>query len=112
MAYFEYYQAAWGIYLIGAFALLLVWFRLTKNMQAGDRKQYIRLIPAVLLLTPAVNDQALAPAFIVTLGELFTHGVQAAMMGIVPLLVALLLGAIILALLSLFKSKPSLNKNS
>lgn len=110
MAYFEYYQAAWAVYLISAIALLFVWFRLTTNMQPGDRKQYVRLIAAVLLFTPAVNDQALAPAFIVTFGELFTSGVQAAMMGIVPLLVALLVGAIGLALYSLFKPKPVLKQ--
>jgi membrane protein implicated in regulation of membrane protease activity len=111
MAYFEYYQMAWAVYLIAAVLLMFVWFRLTKNMQAGDRQQYVRLIPAVLLFTPAVNDQALAPAFIVTLGELLTNGVQSAMMGIVPLLVTLLLGAIALAIYSLFKPKPVLKQN-
>lgn len=110
MAYFEYYQAAWAVYLVSAVALLFVWFRLTAVMQPGDRRQYVRLIPAVLLFTPAVNEQALAPAFIVALGELLTNGVQAAMMGIVPLLVALLLGAILLALIALFKPKPVLKQ--
>lgn len=110
MAYFEYYQAAWAVYLVSAVVLLIVWFQLTKNIQSGDLKQYLRLIPSVLLLTPAVNDQALAPAFIVVLGEFFTQGMQAAMMGVVPLLVALLMGAITLALYSIFKPRPKFKR--
>ena len=111
MAYFEYYQTAWIVYLVSAVALLFVWFRLTKNMQPGDRKQYTRLIPAILLFTPAVNQQALAPAFIVTVAELLTDGVRSAMMGIVPLLVALLLGAIGLAVYSIFKPRAPLSQS-
>jgi len=110
MAYFEYYQAAWVIYLVCAVLLMWTWFKLTDPMEPGDLKQYVRLIPAVLLFTPAVNGESLAPAVIVTLGELLTQGVKAAMMGIVPLLGALMLGAIILALYALFKPRPRLKK--
>ena len=104
MAYPEYFQGAWIAYLVASIGLYLVWFFWTKNIRNADIKQYVRLIPAVLLFTPAIHQgEYLAPAFIVALGELFTNGPKEAMQGVVPLLIALLGGAILLAVFALLK---------
>ncbi len=107
MAYLEYYHAAWGVYLASAVCLYIVWFIWTKGIKNIDLRQYIRLVPAVLLFTPAFhNGENLAPAFIISLGELFTNGTKEAMQGVVPMLMVLMVGAILLAVSALLK-RPS-----
>lgn len=102
MAYYETFQYAWVGYLIAALGVYWSVWKISKYWQNNDLKNYFRMISAVILFTPAshaeLGTDALAPAFIVTLGELLTNGVQAAMQGLIPLLVGLLVGAVALAL--------------
>ncbi|QLC74431.1 MFS transporter [Pseudomonas sp. LPB0260] len=58
------YLLAWSAYAVAALGCLLVWFRLTRWMWRYVREP-LRLLVAVLLLTPTVVDPAkelLAPA--------------------------------------------------
>ena len=57
------YLLAWGAYAVAALGCLLVWFQLTGWMWRWLREP-LRLLVAVLLLTPTVVDpgkDALAP---------------------------------------------------
>lgn len=102
MAYYETFQYAWVGYLLAAIMVYWSVWKISKYWENGDVKNYFRMVSAVVLFTPASHTElgtdALAPAFIVTLGELLTHGIQAAMKGLIPLLIGLLVGAIALAL--------------
>ena len=53
---FEEYLWGWGIYLLSAIALLVVFWRLTKAIPWFYFKQCLRLISATLLLTPAIIE--------------------------------------------------------
>lgn len=101
MAYYETYVWAWLAYLLAATGLYFVVVKLTKYWIKVDAKNYTRLAAAAILFTPASHvmdgHRTLAPAFIVTLGELLVHGLKAAMQGLVPLLFALFLGAMALS---------------
>ncbi len=62
------YQLAWAIYAVAALGCLLVWFRLTGWMWRYLREP-LRLLVAVLLLTPTIVDPAkelFAPALAIT----------------------------------------------
>lgn len=62
------YLLAWSAYGIAALGLLLVWFRITRHMWRWLREP-LRLIAAVLLLTPTIVDPAkelFAPAIAIT----------------------------------------------
>lgn len=71
------YLLAWSAYGIAALGCLLVWFRMTRPMWRWLREP-LRLIVAVLLLTPTIVDPAkelFAPAVaITTLDLLFQVG--------------------------------------
>jgi signal transduction histidine kinase len=71
------YLLAWSAYAVAALGCLLVWFRLTRWMWRYVREP-LRLLVAVLLLTPTVVDPAkelLAPAVaVVALDLLFKVG--------------------------------------
>lgn len=116
MAYVETYQWAWVVYLLAAVGMYYVVVKFTKYWRNQDLKNYLRMISAVVLFTPASHTldglDSLAPAYIVMLGELFTNGVLAALDGVIPLLLALLLGAIALAIQALINSLVAKYKNS
>ena len=62
------YLLAWGLYALAALGCLLVWFRLTRWMWRWLREP-LRVLAAVLLLTPTVVDPAkelFAPAVAIT----------------------------------------------
>lgn len=62
------YLLAWGIYAVAALGCLLVWFRMTGWMWRWLREP-LRVIVAVLLLTPTIVDPAkelFAPAIAIT----------------------------------------------
>lgn len=62
------YLLAWSAYGIAALGLLLVWFRITRPMWRYVREP-LRLVVAVLLLTPTIVDPAkelFAPAVAIT----------------------------------------------
>lgn len=66
------YQLAWAIYAVAALGCLLVWFRLTGWMWRYLREP-LRLLVAVLLLTPTIVDPAkelFAPALAITAMDL------------------------------------------
>lgn len=66
------YLLAWAAYGIAAFGCLLVWFRITRSMWRWLREP-LRLIVAVLLLTPTIVDPArelFAPAVAITAMDL------------------------------------------
>ncbi|UPQ84372.1 MFS transporter [Pseudomonas knackmussii] len=71
------YLLAWTAYGIAALGCLLVWFRITRPMWRWLREP-LRLIAAVLLLTPTIVDPArelFAPAVAITaLDMLFNVG--------------------------------------
>lgn len=101
MAYYDTFQQIWFMYLLAAIGLYYVVVKLSKYWISEERKNYFRMVSAVILFTPASHSiygtKALAPAFIVMFGELFTSGVKAAMTGLVPLLLGLFIGALALA---------------
>lgn len=116
MAYYETYQWAWIAYLLAGVGMYYVVVKFTKYWRNQDIKNYLRMISAVILFTPAFHSldgiEAVAPAYIVMLGELFTNGVTASLQGGVPLLLALLVGAIALALQALINSLIAKFKNN
>ncbi|WPC03727.1 MFS transporter [Pseudomonas sp. MBLB4123] len=62
------YLLAWSAYAVAALGCLLVWFRLTRWMWRFVREP-LRLLVAVLLLTPTIVDPAeelFAPAIAIT----------------------------------------------
>lgn len=111
MAYQETYQYAWIFYLLASVGMYYVVVKFSKYWQNEDRKNYFRMVSAVILFTPASHNvdgvSAIAPAYIVMFGELLQNGVKAAMAGLVPLLFALLLGAIALGIQAFYKSKKA-----
>ena len=74
------YLLAWAAYGIAALGCLLVWFRITRSMWRWLREP-LRLIVAVLLLTPTIVDPArelFAPAVAITaMDVLFKVGTNA-----------------------------------
>lgn len=74
------YLLAWTAYGIAALGCLLVWFRITRSMWRWLREP-LRLIVAVLLLTPTIVDptkELFAPAVAITaLDLLFNVGTNA-----------------------------------
>ena len=116
MAYYETYIWAWLIYLLAASALYFVTVKFTKYWIKADAKNYTRLAAAVILFTPASHlidgHRALAPAFIVTLGELLVHGIKASMQGLVPLLFAMFLGVLALSIEAYVKTVRARNSNA
>ncbi|MAA70869.1 MAG: hypothetical protein CL679_03965 [Bermanella sp.] len=108
MAYYETYLGAWVAYLLAAVGMYYVVVKLSKYWLNEDVKNYVRMISAVILFVPASHTldglSVIAPAYIVMFGELFTNGVTAALQGLIPLLLALLLGAIALAIQAFIRS--------
>jgi Ni/Fe-hydrogenase subunit HybB-like protein len=111
MAYQETYQYAWLAYLLASVGMYYVVVKMSKYWKSENLKSYWKMISAVILFTPAVHVAegitVLAPAYIVALGELFQNGPKAAMLGLVPLLFALLLGSVLLAIQAFVKSKKA-----
>lgn len=111
MAYYDTFQEVWVVYLAAAIGLYFVVSKLSKYWVSEERKGYFRMVSAVVLFTPATHSiygtKALAPAFIVMFGELLTNGPKAAMAGLIPLLIALLVGAIALAIQAYIRVKQS-----
>lgn len=117
MAYYETYQWAWILYLAASVGFYFSIYKMSKIWKNQTVRDYIRMVCAVVLFTPAYHTvdgiTALAPAFIITFAELLTQGLQAALQGIVPLLYALLLGAVLLsvkAFLQSMKAKRALKQ--
>ncbi|MGK0445234.1 MAG: hypothetical protein ACJA1U_002174 [Bermanella sp.] len=108
MAYYETYLLAWITYLIAAVGMYYVVVKFTKYWRNEDVKNYLRMISAAILFVPASHTldglDAIAPAYIVMFGELFTNGIAASLHGLIPLLFALLVGAVLLAIQALIKS--------
>jgi len=115
MAYYETYQWAWVVYLLAAVGMYYVVVKFTKYFRNQDLKSYLRMISAVILFTPANHAldgiEAISPAFIVLFGELLTNGAAASIQGLIPLLLALLLGAIALAVQALINSMLAKRKS-
>ena len=111
MAYYETYQYAWLFYLAAAVGMYYVAVKFTKYWANRDIVNFIRMISAVILFTPAVHtmdeNSALAPAFIISAGELLTNGPKAAMLGVVPLMGALFIGALLLTIQALWSSRKA-----
>jgi hypothetical protein len=111
MAYQETYQYAWIVYLLASVGMYYVVVKLCKYWKNEDQKNYFKMSCAVILFTPAGHAvdgiSVIAPAYIVTLGELLQNGPNAAMSGLMPLLLALLLGAVLLAIQAFIKSKKA-----
>lgn len=109
MAYYETYLWTWMAYLLASVGMYFVVVKFTKYWRNVDVKQYVRMVSAVVLFTPAIHTlegaQSIAPAFIVTFGELLTNGPKASLQGLLPLLFALLVGAILLAIQALFRAR-------
>ncbi len=109
MAYYDTYQWAWLVYLTAALGMYFVVVKFTKYWISEDLRNYTRLFGAAILFTPVSHTMdghtVLAPAFIVTFGELLTHGIKAAMAGLLPLLAVLFLGAITLTAQAFYKAK-------
>jgi len=109
MAYYETYQWAWLVYLIAALGMYFVVVKFTKYWTGEYVRNYLRLFSAVILFTPAIHtadeNTILAPAFIVAFGEFLTADMKAAMAGVLPLLLALFLGLVILAIRAFLKRK-------
>ncbi|MGR6872973.1 hypothetical protein ACU6U9_11835 [Pseudomonas sp. HK3] len=116
MAYIETYLWAWVTYLLAAVGMYYVVVKFTKYWRNQDVKNYLRMVSAVVLFTPAYHTldglDALAPAYIVMFGELFTNGTLAALQGVIPILLALLLGAVALAIQALINSLIAKYKKS
>lgn len=104
----ESYQLAWGIYLAAALGFLLLlrhWMQ--AYLSAGWLVTLLLLLTA-LLLTPAPaasESESYAPAWLVAVFDLLTHGSQALMRAAEPLLLMLLLA---IALGLVFKILSSL----
>jgi len=111
MAYYLTYQYTWIAYLAAAVGMYYCVVKFTKYWKSVDLRNYSRMVSAVILFTPASHTIegtfSLAPAFIVSLGELLTNGSQAAMQGVVPLMLALFLGALILTVQAFWSSKKA-----
>ncbi len=111
MAYQETYQYTWIVYLLASIGMYYVVVKLSKYWLNEDRKNYFRMISAVILFTPASHSadgiSAIAPAYIVMFGELLQNGVKAAMSGLVPLLFATLIGALALGIEAYIASKKA-----
>ncbi|GAA6134499.1 hypothetical protein NBRC116188_12880 [Oceaniserpentilla sp. 4NH20-0058] len=111
MAYYDTYLLTWVAYLVAALGMYYVVVKFTKYWRNEDLKNYLRMIGAVVLFTPASHAidgiPSIAPAFIVLLGELLTSGTKAAFQGLLPILFALLLGAIALTIQALFKASSA-----
>lgn len=111
MAYYDTYLLTWVAYLVAALGMYYVVVKFTKYWRNDDLKNYLRMISAVVLFTPAGHSidglSALAPAFIVFFGELLTSGIKGAFQGLLPILFALLIGAIALTIQALFKASSA-----
>ncbi len=109
MAYYDIYQWAWLVYLIAALGMYVVAVKFTKYWISENLRNYTRLFSATILFTPVSHtmdaNTVLAPAFIVTFGDLLTYDLKAAMTGLLPLLAVLFLGTIVLTAQALYKSK-------
>ncbi len=108
MAYYLTYQYTWIAYLLAALGMYYCVVKFTKYWVHLDLRSYARLFSAVILFTPASQtvdgSSSIAPAFIIALGELLTHGVKASMQGLVPILFALFVGALLLAIQAFIKA--------
>jgi hypothetical protein len=109
MAYYLTYQYTWVLYLAAALGMYFCVVKFTKYWKSDDLRSYSRMMSAVILFTPATHSMdgnfSLAPAFIVSFGELLTNGAKAAMQGFVPLMLALFLGAFILTVQAFWNSR-------
>lgn len=116
MAYQETYQYAWMVYLLASIGMYFVVFKLSKYWKSEDRRDYFRMISAVILFTPASHGiegvSSIAPAYIMVFGELLQNGVKAAVSGLIPMLCALLLGAFALGIQAYIKAKKAASKAS
>lgn len=68
MALMSSYTIAWLIYLLSAVGVMIVFWRLTRNLQWRRTRRVLRIVVAVTLLTPmniVSGGLWLAPAFLV-----------------------------------------------
>ncbi|EAT11945.1 hypothetical protein HF888_11205 [Bermanella marisrubri] len=107
MAYYETYLYAWIVYLAACVGFYWCVLKVSKYWENTDVRDYLRMFTAVILFTPASHEmdgiQAIAPAFMVFVAELLTYGFQESLQGLLPLLLALFLGATALAIHAYFK---------
>jgi hypothetical protein len=92
------YIIGWVVYLIAALGLLFVFWRMTRSIPWFYPKQYLRLIGAAFLLSPAVVDDAaayLAPAWVMATLQLVFTGVD----NFWPLARVVLMAALIAAMI-------------
>ena len=97
----ENYLLGWLVYLCGAVGLLVCWWHVTRRVPQLQWRLFLRLLVAVLLLTPYNAGPELsewAPALVMTLLEGIFHGPEAMLRAGVPVLVALLCAVLIAAL--------------
>ncbi len=62
------YLAAWGIYLLSALGMIIVFWRMTRSIPFKDTTKILRLVVVVLLLTPVdigIDHKWFAPAYLV-----------------------------------------------
>jgi len=62
------YLAAWGIYLLSALGVIIVFWRMTHSIPFKDVSKVLRLVVIVLLLTPVdigLEQKWFAPAYLV-----------------------------------------------
>lgn len=62
------YLMAWGIYLLSATGLIIVFWRMTRSIPSKDIAKVLRMVVIVLLLTPVdigLDAKWFAPAYLV-----------------------------------------------
>lgn len=62
------YLIAWGVYLLAATGLIIVFWRMTRSIPYKDLTKILRLVVIVLLLTPVdigLDAKWFAPAYLV-----------------------------------------------
>ncbi len=67
------YAISWAVYLLAAFGLICVWWRMTRPIKWYFPRQLLRIVPAVTLLAPAPVAQGAAdwaPAIFVLMFDL------------------------------------------
>ncbi|MDT8428561.1 MAG: hypothetical protein RQ757_07315 [Pseudomonadales bacterium] len=92
------YLTAWGIYLAAGLVCYLLFYRLTSFISYKPLANSLRAILLALMFTPwyvAPDQDLMAPALMVMLLDLISHGGTAFVRALVPLVLALILALII-----------------
>lgn len=93
---------AWGTYLLGGLCLMRVWWFITRKIANRPTRQILRLLPAVLLLTPFPVDDiegiSWAPAVVTSVLEGMFDGGSYARAGTPVLIILGMVVALYIAL--------------